>query len=289
MSTARTEPMKAPGRWPWLCLLSVLLCGLVAPLPAATIRLASYNIEQGFEAPGTTSFDQAAAVISRVGPDILAVVEPRGGTDATNFSAMAAALGYPHSLLSGSTSLDTTLRTGFFSRHPIVATNWVQSPAGAVEMTRQNLAVKIDVPGTPNDPTIIVVHLKCCSNTSAESFRRTIELRCIRKFVVANTIPALDNVFVLGDYNLVGTDNAVFAALPPSGLPASYRLGADVTFPVTYRRDPAFYFAGTGLEPVPLAQVNGATKTWSTRASSASVLDYIVASAPARASVVSLI
>jgi endonuclease/exonuclease/phosphatase family metal-dependent hydrolase len=269
-----------PGRFlPW-ALLGILL---TAPLSAATLRLASFNVERGFGAPGTASFDQAAAVIARVSPDIIALVEPQGGSDAVNFTNMAQTLGYPYAVLSGSSALDTTLRTGFFSRYPVVSTNWVQSPTGAVEMTRQNLAVKIDVPGTPKDPLLVVIHPKCCSDSSADSFRRAIELRRTREFVLANTIPALDNVFVVGDYNLVGADNVVFNALPTTGLPASYRLGSDVTFPVTYRTNPAFYFAGTGLEPVPMAQVNGATKTYTTRGSSSSVLDYIVASAPVRA------
>lgn len=264
---------------------SILLALLVAAadVPAAPLRLAAFNIEQGFDTAGTASHEQAKAVIARVRPDVLAVVEARGGTDITNFFGMATALGYSNAVISGSSALDTTLRTGIFSRHPIVSTNVVQSPSGAVELTRQFLGVKIDVPGTPDDPLVVVVHPKCCSSSSGqESFRRAIELRRTREFIQANSLPAIHSVFVVGDYNLVGTDNAVFNALP-SGLPSSYRLGADVTFPVTYRTNPAFYFAGLGLEPVAMAQVNGQTKTWSSRNSSGSVLDYIVASAPVRA------
>ncbi len=161
-------------------------------------------------------------------------------------------------------------------------TNWVTSPAGANEMTRQNLAVKIDVPGTPNDPLVVVVHPKCCSSSSGqESFRRAIELRRVRELVAASSIPALDNVFIIGDFNLVGTDNVAFTNLP-AGLPRSYVLGSDVAWPVEYRRDPDFYFSTVSMARVPMAQVNGNTKTWSTRTSSSSLLDYIMASAPVR-------
>ena len=268
------------------CILPVALLGmlLTAPLSAATLRLATFNLELGVGAPGTTSYEQAKAVIARVNPDVLALVEVQGGADTNNFAALATDLGYAHTLLSstGVAVLDVSLRTGFFSRHPIVATNWVRSPVGALEMTRQNMAVKIDVPGTPKDPFIVVIHPKCCSSSTRDSFRRAIEMRRTRELVEASTLPAIDNVFVVGDFNLVGSDNAVFNALP-TGLPTSYRLGADVTFPVTYRTNPAFYFPGLGLEQVVMAQVNGLTKTWSSRTTSSSVLDYIVASAPVRA------
>lgn len=262
----------------------VLLLLLVAQIAsAATIRLASFNILQGFEAPGTDSFEQAAAVMARVDADIVGIVEARSGTnEAVYFRQMAERLGYPYAVLSGTTPLDTTLRTAVFSRFPIVMTNWVQSPVGAMEMTRQNLGVKIDVPDTPNDPLIVVVHPKCCSSSSGqESFRRAIEMRRVREFVESNSIPALDNVFVVGDFNLVGTDDIEFGSLP-SGLPQRYVLGSDVVWPMLYRRDPDFYFSSLAIARLPMAQVDGTTKTWSTRASSSSVLDYMMASAPVR-------
>ena len=56
----------------------VLLLLLAAQIAsAATIRLASFNILQGFEAPGTDSFEQAAAVMARVDADIVGIVEAR--------------------------------------------------------------------------------------------------------------------------------------------------------------------------------------------------------------------
>lgn len=258
------------------------LVGQASLCKAVPLRLASFNVEQGFEEPGTTSFDQAKAIIARVSPDVLAVVEAQSGSDTNNFFLIAEQLGYPHAAISGSTTLDTTLRTGVFSRYPILSTNAVRSPEGAVEMTRQNIVVKIDVPGTPNDPLIVVMHPKCCgSGLGQESFRRAIEMRRARETVEASSIPAIDNVFVVGDFNLVGTDVS-FSSLP-SGLPGRYKLDTNVVFPVIYRTNPAYYFAGTGIEQVPMAQVNGQTKTWTTRSSSSSVLDYIMASAPVRA------
>ena len=277
----RLAPLRHVFNARTICCALLLLA--VQPAGAVTVRVATFNILQGFEAPGTDSFEQAAAVMARVDADIVGVVEARSGTnEAVYFRQMAERLGYPYAVLSGTTPLDTTLRTAVFSRFPIVMTNWVQSPVGAVEMTRQNLGVKIDVPGTPNDPLIVVVHPKCCSSSSGqESFRRAIEMRRVREFVEANSIPALDNVFVVGDFNLVGTDNIEFGSLP-SGLPQRYVLGSDVVWPVLYRRDPDFYFSSLAIARLPMAQVDGTTKTWSTRVSSSSVLDYMMASAPVR-------
>ncbi len=264
-----------------LCLVALFVT--VFPVQARTVRLASFNILQGFEAPGTDSFEQAAAVMARVDADIVGLVEARSGVSEANYlQQMAARLGYPHVVLSGTTSLDSTLKTAFLSRFPVIMTNWVMSPAGANEMTRQNLAVKIDVPGTPNDPLVVVVHPKCCASSSGvESFRRAIEMRRVREFVAANSIPSLDNVFVMGDFNLVGTDNVAFTS-PPADLPSSYVLGSDVAWPVEYRREPDFYFSTVSMARVPMAQINGASKTWSTRTGSSSVLDFIMASAPVR-------
>lgn len=261
-----------------------LLLSAVQSAPAVTIRLASFNIYQGFEAPGTDSFEQAAAVMARVGADVVGMVEATSGAaEAQYLQEMASRLGYPYFIRSETTPLDTSLRTAFFSRFPIVSTNWVQSPEGAVEMTRQNLAVKIDVPGTPNDPLVVVVHPKCCTSSSGrDSFRRAIEMRRIAEFVAANSTPALDNVFVIGDFNLVGADNVSFTNVP-SGMPSNYVLGPDVAFPVVYRTDPDFYLSGVSLARLPMAQLDGARETYSTRTSSSSVLDYIMASAPVRA------
>lgn len=262
-----------------LCLL-VVLC-LVESLSASSFRLATYNIEQGVGAPGTDSFDKAVAVIARVDPDVVALVEARGASDQTNFFKMAETLGYPHAVLSPVSVLDTGLRTGVFSRYPVVFTGTIRSPEGAEEMTRQNLAVKIDVPGTPNDPYVIIVHYKCCWDGPKDGFRRAVEARRTREFIQGNTIPALDNIFLVGDFNLVGTDGTVYSS-PPSELPSKYVLGGDVEFPLTYSTNVDSYFSDLGVEKLVATQVNGQTKTWSTRSNSNSVLDYILASAPLR-------
>ena len=259
-------------------LVLILIFGSIVPALAVPLRVASFNIKDGFGAPGTSSYDGAKSVIQRVSPDVVAIIEATG-SDTQNFGTMATELGYTYQIISGQSTLDLSLRTGFFSRYPFAWSVPISSPQGASEMTRNNLAVKIDVPGTDLDPVLVAVHYKCCSSTSSfnEGFRRAIEIRRTVEYLQNFTSTSTDNLLVIGDFNLVGTDGAIYASLP-SGLPQKYVLGSDVTFPVNYWTNPDSYFAGIGMNKLPITQVNGATWTHT----SGSTLDYFVASSALR-------
>ena len=264
-------------------LVLILIYGSIVPALAVPLRVASFNIKDGFGAPGTSSYDSAKAVIQRVSPDVVAIIEATG-SDTQNFGTMATELGYTYQITSGQSTLDTSLRTGFFSRYPFAWSVPISSPEGALEMTRNNLAVKIDVPGTDLDPVVVAVHYKCCSSTSSfnEGFRRAIEIRRTVEFLQNFTSTSTDNLLVIGDFNLVGTDGTTYADLP-SGLPLKYVLGSDVSFPVNYRTNPDSYFAGIGMNKLPITQVNGATWTYTSGTyTSGSTLDYFVASSAMR-------
>ncbi len=260
-------------------LVLLALWGVAGSAWAVPLRVASFNIRQGFEGPGTTSYQGAKAVIQRVAPDVIAILESQA-SDLANFNTLAAELGYEHKVMSTLSPLDGYLTTGFFSRYPILSSLPIPSgPSGAVEMTRNNLAVKIDVPETERDPLIVAVHYKASWTFGAsynEGFRRAIEIRRTKEFLQANTDVTTDNVLVIGDFNLVGTDNTIYSGLPAS-LPGTYRTGSDITYPVTYRTDPDFYFSELGMGKLAMRQVNGSSGTFGT-----SVLDYMVVSASLR-------
>jgi len=240
---------------------------------AVPVRIAAFNLYQGVEDPGSTEYEATRAILQRVNADIVGVVEANGATQ-SNFSALAASLGYAHTYYSPQGPMDTTLRTAVMSRWPITYTNAVQSPPGAKEMTRANGIVVVDVPGTTQDPTLVVVHYKCCATYGAESFRRAIEIR--------RTVEALQNlgkggssnVFVIGDFNLVGSSPVSFDGLPSTGLPGTYQLGSDVSFPVSYQTNPDFFFSGIGMGKASMLQADGDPRTFNT----GGVLDYIVTS-----------
>jgi len=239
---------------------------------AVPVRIAAFNLYQGVEDPDSAGYEATRAILQRVNADIVGVVEANGATQ-SNFNTLAASLGYAHTYYSPQGPMDTTLRTAVMSRWPITYTNAVQSPPGAKEMTRANGIVVVDVPGTTQDPTLVVVHYKALGS-SAESFRRAIEIR--------RTVEALQNlgkggssnVFVIGDFNLVGSSPVRFDALPSTGLPSSYQLGSDVSFPVLYQTNPDFFFSGIGMGKASMLQADGDPRTFNT----GGVLDYIVTS-----------
>lgn len=240
---------------------------------AVPVRIAAFNLYQGVENPGSAAYEATRAILQRVNADIVGVVEANGATQG-NFSTLAASLGYAHTYYSPQGPMDTTLRTAVMSRWPITYANSVQSPPGAKEMTRANGIVVVDVPGTTQDPTLVVVHYKCCATYDAESFRRAIEIR--------RTVEALQNlgkggssnVFVIGDFNLVGSSSVSFDRLPSTGLPSTYQLGSDVSFPVSYQTNPDFFFSAIGMGKASMLQADGDPRTFNT----GGVLDYIVTS-----------
>lgn len=252
----------------------IMVWGVAGSVWAVPLRVASFNVLQGFGITTGSSFLGAKAVLERVRPDVVAIQEVYH-TDDAYFQQMAATLGYPYALISGHTLLDGYNRTGFFSRYPISWSVAVPSGAGAREMTRDNLAVQIDVPGTDRDPVIVSVHYKASWTAAAnynEGFRRAIEIR--RTVEYLQSLPVgTENILVIGDFNLVGTDGTSYAARP-ANLPGNYVLGNDVGFPVLYRTDPDFYFFPIGMAKLALRQVNGASATHT----GSSVLDYMVAS-----------
>ena len=134
-------------------------------------------------------------------------------------------------------------------------------------------AVIADVPGTENDPTIVTAHLKCCFDQD-DPFRRAVEMLRIRKYLEEQGLDKDDNIFVLGDFNLLGND-IVFESLPP-GLPQSYRLGNDIEYDVKYFADPTNYFTSLALVNPGFRQQDGVTTD--TYRGSNTILDYILVS-----------
>lgn len=231
---------------------------LAGTLHAVEVRVATYNIGAHFSEggypdyslgnPGTTDHDAVRAVLRRIDADVVALQEVHSADVAgspDDLDALAAAIGCPHVYVaSTSGSFDTSLRVAFLSRHPFRSTESVNSPPGTKEITRLFPAVGVDVPGTDADPVLVSAHLKA-GTTSADKFRRAVEMRRLAGWLAASGLDASDNFIVLGDFNPSGTA-ASYGSLP-SGLPGSYELGPDIGFPVTYTTQFGSYFLG----PVP--------------------------------------
>ena len=267
-----------------------LFLSLLSAAPAVEIRVAAYNIGAQFVGsapdfslgdPGTPDHESVKAVLGRIDADVVSLEEiasddVSGSPD--DLDALAARLCYPYLYLSPvsggsgySAPIDTALRVVFLSRYPFLSSGVIASPTGAREMTRFLPVVKVDVPGTTNDPVIIAAHLKSGSG-SDDRFRRVVEMKRLTNYLAAQGLTNDDNFIIMGDFNLVGS-NATFNA-PPSGLPATYALGADITFPLGYSTNPLAYFSTPGVTRLDLRQLDGSPVTFQ----SGSVLDLMMVS-----------
>ncbi len=244
-------------------LLSLLLLVLAgATSPGTPLRVATLNVELGLGAPGSTGFEAAVDILERIDADVVALQElnrPDFEGAPTSFESLASTLGYPH-LHTATTQgvLDLGMRAGFLSRYPITSATNIGSPPGARDMARQIPAIVVDVPATLADPTILTLHLKCCLDPD-DPFRRAVELKRITDYLAAQELTAGDNVIVLGDFNLIGSDLAYDTV--PSGLPQTFELGEDVTFPINYHTDPATYFQSWSISALEARQLNGSSNT----------------------------
>ena len=242
------------------------------------IRLATFNVLNGIDAPGTMSHDSIRDILARIDADVVGLQEVfafdrnSNNGNPSNLESLATSLGYSHIFVPDGIALDTNSRVVLISKFPFISTHSIASPSGARDVARPHAAALVDVPGTDADPTIITLHLKCCFD-SDDFFRRAVEIERIKLFLTDQNLTGADNIMIMGDYNLLGTDS-VYNSLP-SGLPASYVLGPDITFPVSYFANPELYFVEAPLfNPDPRQQNGIASATHS----SGATLDYFVIS-----------
>ncbi|HVJ46882.1 MAG TPA: endonuclease/exonuclease/phosphatase family protein, partial [Luteolibacter sp.] len=270
-------------------MVKTLAAFLLLSLSAAgvEIRVASFNVGAlyvssgpvyGLGDPGTPGYEATKSVLARINADIVALqeihnadIDEESGSTLEDVEVLAAALGYPYIYTPPRTSLDFTFRAIILSKYPFTSTTSIGSPSPANEIARRFPAVRVNVPGTNNDPLVITGHLKS-GTTTTDRFRRAIEMRRLNEHLVTNSISADDNFVILGDFNLSSTNRTFTEA--PADLPGSYVLGTDVTYPVSYSTSPATYFSPTVPTKLDLRQVNGSNATFQ----SGSSIDLILVS-----------
>ena len=254
-------------------LLALLLLALSgSSSPATPLRVATLNVELGLGAPGSAGFEAVLDILERIDADVVALQElnrPDLEGAPTPLESLSSTLGYPHvHIATTQRVLDSGMRAGFLSRYPITSAINIVPPPAARDMVRQIPAIVVDIPATVADPTILTLHLKCCLDPD-DPFRRAVELKRARDHLASRGLTAQDNVIVLGDFNLIGND-LVFEAIP-GGLPTTFDLGEDITFPVNYHIDPAAYFQSWSMSALEARQLNGSSST-----QGSSRLDFIL-------------
>jgi endonuclease/exonuclease/phosphatase family metal-dependent hydrolase len=266
---------------------------LLAPLAEGVgFRLGTFNIgahlvvpagggaayfDYGIGHPGQPDFDKVRDVLSRINADVVALEEIHtADVNAGDVSALATSLGYGYTYVAPTTNaFDTSLRVIFLSRYPFITTAAVGSPAGAKEITRLFPVVKVDLPGTANDPTILALHLKS-GTTLEDRFRRAVEMKRIVGYLASKGFTANDNFIILGDFNPSST-NKTFTELP-SGLPTTFSLGSDLTFPITYSTNPLTYFTNPIPSKLDPRQLNNSVSTYDTTTTTGPTLDLFLVS-----------
>lgn len=267
-------------------LASFLFC--LAPLGAVEIRVATFNVgakldlnstnlfDYGIGDPGIADHETVKAVLDRIDADVVGLQEIHsddlsGSPD--DLDNMAAALGYPYIYpASKSNAFDTTLSVVILSRFPFSSTQSIGSPPGAKEITRLHPAVRVNVPGTVNDPLIISAHLKA-GTTAQDKFRRAIEMKRLVGHLSTLGMTNDDNFVILGDFN-PSSSNTTYSTLP-ANLPTTFNLGSDITLPVTYSTNPLAYFTIPSAVKLDPRQLNGSKVT---RPSSGTTLDLFLVS-----------
>jgi endonuclease/exonuclease/phosphatase family metal-dependent hydrolase len=253
----------------------LVLLATIAFLKGSEIRVATFNVLTGIEAPGTTSHDSVKAVLARINADVVGLQEVTGADrsgNPSNIESLATSLGYPHVFIPSGIALDTNSRVILLSKFPFTSTHSIGSPQGAKDVVRAHAAALIDVPGTEADPMIITLHLKCCFDFD-DFFRRAVEMERLKLFLDDQSLTGSDNIIIMGDYNLLGS-NSTYESLP-SGLPSTYVLGSDISFPLSYFSNPASYLTAYPLlNPQPRQQDGVKSGTHS----GGSTLDYMMLS-----------
>jgi endonuclease/exonuclease/phosphatase family metal-dependent hydrolase len=284
-------------RWRVLRLSASAILMFAASVHALEIRVASFNIGAHFNEtffdyslgdPGTPDYETVRAILGRIDADVVALQEVHSvdlqGTP-NDLQALAASLGYPHLYVPPVSGVfDTTLRVVFLSRHPFISTANIGSAPGANEITRYHPVVKVNVPGTANDPVIISTHLKAGTATE-DRFRRAIEMKRLVGYLTTASSSINDNYVILGDFNPSSSNTTVsfetynaFFTKQNRVIPLSYSVGSDVVFPVTYSTNMLSYFTTPSAVKLDPRQLDNSASTYNTSSPGGPVLDLILVS-----------
>ena len=248
-----------------------------------TVRVATWNVQE----IGTASSEQyiaAADVLRRIDADIVALNEI-DGDELDLLGVLAAELNYDFVFVPDDNPFGD-LRNGILSRYEIIAhqaytAQGLSNDANANDVTRLPIEVEIDLPNVLPHLVVVAQHWKAGFG-SDDTFRRLVDGQRTGQ-VAARWHAASDWLVVMGDGNAEldsVPESPEWVSAVPSGMPSSYRLGADLAD--TMRSDglqsnPFGALIDLGLEAIPATQMDGRDYT---RPSSQRRLDYIFASVP---------
>jgi endonuclease/exonuclease/phosphatase family metal-dependent hydrolase len=251
-----------------LLVTTLVWCSLASVLLAAPLRVATFNIDNGLRAPGTSSHENVARILERIDADVVGFQELQ--SDTANLAALGARLGLPYNVYSIAPNVES-MQVGLLSRYPVTA-YWISGGG----ITRPILLAQISVPGAARKPWVAVLHLKCCGETGGdEQYVRAVELYRLRQALPEFILPG-DPVLITGDFNLVAADDHSYASGRFTG----------IDYPLMAWADADDYFVPEGIFKLDARHAGPVGETWTWRGNSRfppSALDHIMANAAARA------
>ncbi|MGI9240701.1 MAG: endonuclease/exonuclease/phosphatase family protein, partial [Verrucomicrobiales bacterium] len=275
---------------------SVLVLDADRPERGTSIRLATINTLNGTGARGSPDFDALFSLLERLEPDVIAFQEVSSAGDFFDLRQLLADLAFPYLATTDDEftgraydggTFNTDQNIAIASRYPIIATTQIgRAETSRMEIARFPVMVQVDVPDTEQDPTIVAVHYKA-GTEDASRFRKAVEAyRTLEALETADLDGASDNLFVLGDFNEDhdrfmprSYNTGITNFSDGSALPASYRLGEDISggnsISLSYAQFPDRLFGESDLTAPPHRQQDGsATRTFIPLGDAA--LDYII-------------
>ena len=230
-----------------------LIVSLVSVLASAAhgteaLRVVTFNVKD-LGSNGSSQNAALKAVLSRIDADVCLLQEV-DLFEAAQVPSFGFSIGYPYFRNSGTSGTMTgDLMVSVLSKHPILGSvSWnsktISGDGTANDITRNILQVTIDVPDVCEPVALFTFHFKA-SGGATNDFRRAVENIRLKQVVEAYIGANPDHHIVFGgDFNVdpaFGPFGQTFNSLP-SGLPATFDLGNDLSFPITY--DPFTTVAG---------------------------------------------
>ncbi|MGD9612875.1 MAG: MBG domain-containing protein [Kiritimatiellia bacterium] len=177
------------------------------------VRIADFNVAFGIDTndDGGTSNDvdyvAVSNIVQRVQPDIICFQELYADEDMQAWITLAAQLGYPYYAMSSGGSLDTSMRTGIWSKYPITGTDLIKETyydPNAVEIMRWPIVATIEVPGALYPFHVASTHNKAGTTTKSARLQRAFEMyRIVQYFnrlVASNPVENVQYA-IMGDFN----------------------------------------------------------------------------------------
>jgi endonuclease/exonuclease/phosphatase family metal-dependent hydrolase len=253
-------------------------CTALPACNVTVVRVATFNI-QVLEAPGSAGYDAVLGIIRRVDAHVMCFNEIEEMEDAS-VAALATAAGYPNRFIGQvSTAMAGGIKNGCLSRLPIVegaslTSSDISTDTNAHETGRDIVRVRVQVsPG--RHVSIFSVHLKSGFETADEVRRQVEMVRAVQAMQQQEARFPNDGMVLLGDFNeeIDGSALGHVYAVPPVGLPQSWNLGSDLSFPITYQ--PFAMAAQAGLTAADVTQEDSTT-FYATRIPSGRRIDYVM-------------